>query len=197
MRIRTKQDRLRELDEAATVFKVAGRAAVNRQGWLRAVRRGVGIPVAEAAGRIGLLRTALYRMEVAEGTGAIKLKTLRRAAAALGCELVYGLTPKKGTLADMAAAIEAAGEQRRARAYTLKLQKGKAQRLELAEQLWGENEEERRHMEFREYWEMRDLDSLEGKRPRDVWPADEVPFSEELKRRTLRAALRKKGIRLR
>ena len=46
---RERVDRLRELDEAAMAFKVARRAAMKQQGWLRAVRRAVGVPAAEAA----------------------------------------------------------------------------------------------------------------------------------------------------
>jgi hypothetical protein len=42
------------------------------------------------------------------------LANLRRAAAALGCELVYALVPQKGTLAELAAREKAAQEEARA-----------------------------------------------------------------------------------
>jgi hypothetical protein len=35
------------------------------------------------------VESGVYRMEYAEGRGVISLETLRRAAEALGCELVY------------------------------------------------------------------------------------------------------------
>ena len=130
MRTKGWEERLRELDEAGMALKVARRVGVgvdgNGQGWLRTVRRAVGIPVAEAAGRMGMVESALFRMEYAEGRGVIELKTLRRAAEALGCELVYGLAPKAGTLAGMAAVIEAGRAQARVDAWARKLQDRKS-----------------------------------------------------------------------
>jgi hypothetical protein len=41
-------------------------------------------------------------MEKAEQNSRIMLATLRRAAQAMGCELVYALRPKEGTLEDLA-----------------------------------------------------------------------------------------------
>jgi len=42
-------------------------------------------------------------MERAEEEARIELGSLRRAAEALDCELIYALTPRKGTLGEMAA----------------------------------------------------------------------------------------------
>jgi len=50
-------------------------------------------------------------MEYAEGRGVIELQTLRRAAEALGCDLVYGLSPREETLAAIAADTEAARDR--------------------------------------------------------------------------------------
>jgi hypothetical protein len=65
-------------------------------------------------------------MDYAETEGRIELNTLRRGAEALGCELVYGLVPKEGSLRERAAAIEAGKEQRRREAYGVALAKQKA-----------------------------------------------------------------------
>lgn len=75
-------------------FIVARRAGAGVEGWLKTVRLAVGTPVAEVAGRIGVAESGIYRWEQQERRGAIELKTLRRAAEALGCELVYGLAPR-------------------------------------------------------------------------------------------------------
>jgi hypothetical protein len=62
-------------------------------------------------------RWEIRRLELAEEGSRIQLGTLRRAAEGLGCELVYGLVPKEGTLEELAAAQtevrEAALEKRR------------------------------------------------------------------------------------
>jgi hypothetical protein len=54
------------------------------------------------AGRLGVCRFEVHRMEEAEKDSRIKLETLRRAAKGLGCELVYALVPMEGTLEDLA-----------------------------------------------------------------------------------------------
>jgi transcriptional regulator with XRE-family HTH domain len=195
MRTKGWEERLRELDEAATAIKVGRRAARIQQGWLRTVRRAVGIPAAEAAGRIGVVLSALYRMEIAEGRGVIELGTLRRAAEALGCELVYGLAPKAGTLTEMAVAIEAAGARRRDEAWAWKLQKAKDKRYEAAKARWEERQRERLGEGWREYWRLGDS-AGEARRvvPKAV---KETPFWKERMRKGLKKALRKKGIRSR
>jgi predicted DNA-binding mobile mystery protein A len=198
------EERLRELDEAAMAFQVARRAAVgvdgNGQGWLRTVRRAVGISVAEAAGRIGVVESALFRMEYAEGRGVIELRTLRRAAEALGCELVYGLAPKNGTLTAMAAAIEAARVQKREAAWARKLQKAKDQRYEAAQKSWKRQEQERQAAAWLAYWDKTEMDLMSL--PTSVLrripkPVKETPFWKEAMRKSIKRALRKGGIRLR
>jgi predicted DNA-binding mobile mystery protein A len=71
--------------------------------WVRAVRQAVGMPASEFARRMGVRERKVYRMERAEAKSRIELGSLRRAAEALDCELIYALTPRKGTLAEMAA----------------------------------------------------------------------------------------------
>ena len=80
------------------------------------------------------------------------MQTLRRAAEALGCELVYGLVPKEGTLAAWAAGIESQREQRQAEGWARKLQKAKDQRLEAARVRWKAHEKERLAAQWEAYW---------------------------------------------
>jgi predicted DNA-binding mobile mystery protein A len=201
MRTKEWEERLREVDEAAMAFRVARRAAINLQGngpgWLRTVRRAVGVPGSETAGRMGVVLSDLYRMEYAERRGVIQLQTLRRAAEALGCDLVYGLTPKQGTLTEMAAAIEAARAQKRVESSARKLQKAKKQRIEAAEKRWL-RKERRLHLEgWREYWKEWNQPMPASLRRQIPKPPEETPFWREAMRKSLRKVLRKKGIRLR
>jgi transcriptional regulator with XRE-family HTH domain len=97
----------RELDEALLPFRLVrkrkGGVAGGGAGWLRSIRRAVGIPVDEVARRMGVTRWEVHRLELSEKNSRIMLATLSRAAKGLGCELVYALTPKEGTLEDLAA----------------------------------------------------------------------------------------------
>jgi hypothetical protein len=103
----------RELDRALLAFRVARNGGVCEGGWLRGIRRAVGIPTAEVARRMKSAVGEVYRMEVAEAKARIELATLRRGAQALGCELVYAVVPREGTLEDLAAEQWAIVEKRR------------------------------------------------------------------------------------
>jgi predicted DNA-binding mobile mystery protein A len=200
MRAKGWEERLRELDEMAMALNVARGVAINVQGkaegWLRTVRRAVGIPVAEAAGRMGVVGSDVYRMEYAEGRGVIGLQALRRAAESLGCELVYGLVPKEGTLKAMAEAIEAGRAQKRTEAWARKLQKAKDQRREAAKLRWRAHEKERLARQWREYWKQRELSTPMARR-RMKEPVPEIKFWKVQMRKALKTVMRKEGVRVR
>jgi predicted DNA-binding mobile mystery protein A len=92
----------RRLDEELLPFRLGRRWKIDGQGWLKNIRQAVGLPVDVVAKRLGVRRWEIRRLEEAEKDSRIKLETLGRAAKALGCELVYALVPKKGTLKDLA-----------------------------------------------------------------------------------------------
>lgn len=66
-------------------------------GWLRAVRDGLGISQREAAALAGVTQQAFDQFESGELRASITLERLQKAAAALGCELVYFLQPAGAT----------------------------------------------------------------------------------------------------
>jgi predicted DNA-binding mobile mystery protein A len=111
----------RELDAAMLPLRLARKPkGKGKKGWVRSVREATGIPVEELARRLGVCRWEIRRLELAEEDSRIQLGTLRRAAEGVGCELVYGLVPKEGTLEDLAAAQtrvreEALAQRREAR----------------------------------------------------------------------------------
>jgi predicted DNA-binding mobile mystery protein A len=65
------------------------------RGWIRAIREALGMSVAVLAARLGISASAVTRLEQSEAAGKIQLDTLRRAADALGCDLVYLLVPRR------------------------------------------------------------------------------------------------------
>lgn len=65
------------------------------RGWIRAVREALGMSAAALAGRLGITAGAVTRLEQSEAADRVRLDTLRRAADALGCDLVYLLVPRR------------------------------------------------------------------------------------------------------
>jgi predicted DNA-binding mobile mystery protein A len=70
--------------------------AAPRGGWIRAIRDALGMPAAELGRRLNVTHSAVFELERSERAGTIKLNSLRRAAEALDCTLVYALVPKRG-----------------------------------------------------------------------------------------------------
>lgn len=65
------------------------------RGWVRAIREALGMSAATLAERLGITAGAVSRLEQSEAADRIRLDTLRRAADALGCDLVYLLVPRR------------------------------------------------------------------------------------------------------
>lgn len=120
-----------ELDETLLWMRAARRAMkdagcpLEQSNWLRTVRRAIGMPVNEVARRLGITKREVLRQERGEQSACIQLSTLRRAAEALGCELVYAVVPRVGSLEDLVEAQrkKAAAEQERAKKKNLTLEK--------------------------------------------------------------------------
>ena len=64
------------------------------KGWLAAIREVLGMTAVQLGQRMGVSATAVTQFEQRERQKTIQLKTLEKAAAALGCDLVYVLVPK-------------------------------------------------------------------------------------------------------
>ncbi len=64
------------------------------RGWIRAIREALGMSAAALARRLGTTAGAVTRLEQSEAADRIRVDTLRRAADALDCELVYLLVPR-------------------------------------------------------------------------------------------------------
>ena len=73
------------------------------KGWIRAIRESLGMSSSELASRMGVGQSTVSGLERSELLGSIKLDTLRRAARALDCDLVYYFAPRT-TLEDAALA---------------------------------------------------------------------------------------------
>ena len=63
-------------------------------GWLKAIRQALGMSATKVAERMGVTRPRVAAIEKAEVTGGTTLKTLREAAEAMDCVLVYAIVPR-------------------------------------------------------------------------------------------------------
>jgi predicted DNA-binding mobile mystery protein A len=69
------------------------------RGWVRAVRDALGMTSAQLAERLHVSQVAVTKLERSEIDDSARLDTLRRAADALDCDLVYAIVPRS-TLED-------------------------------------------------------------------------------------------------
>ena len=67
-----------------------------KEGWIRTVRKALGMSGPQLAKRIGLSNSQISQMERLEIQDRITLKQLRKVANTLDCDLVYGFVPRKG-----------------------------------------------------------------------------------------------------
>jgi predicted DNA-binding mobile mystery protein A len=83
------------LDERFRQFGPAERYRAPSRGWIRAIREALGMSTAQLAKRMGVRQPSIVGLERSEEKGSVELATLRRAAEALGCSLVYVLVPNE------------------------------------------------------------------------------------------------------
>ncbi|MCU1491975.1 MAG: antitoxin, family [Acidimicrobiaceae bacterium] len=84
----------RALDQRTSRLTDAEMSALPAGGWIRAVREALGMSTSRLGQRMGVTRQAVLKFEKQEIEGSIGLSTLRRAAEALDCQLVYAFVPK-------------------------------------------------------------------------------------------------------
>ena len=65
------------------------------KGWLRAIRDALGMSSYQLAKRLGVNQKTVIEWEQREGKGTISLKSLKKVADALQCDVVYALVPRK------------------------------------------------------------------------------------------------------
>ena len=93
MNTNLRQNARRRLDERLLQLKPIDRFQVPPRGWIRAIRDALGMTGVQYARRLDISPQSADALEKSEVAGSIKLETLRRAAEALDCRLVYALVP--------------------------------------------------------------------------------------------------------
>lgn len=88
-----RQHARQRLDERLAALKPTDRFTPPPKGWVRAIREALGMSGVQFARRMKVSPQSADALEKSEATGTVQLKTLRRAAEALDCTLVYALVP--------------------------------------------------------------------------------------------------------
>lgn len=68
---------------------------VPSEGWIRTVRKSLGMSGAQLARRKGVTRGLISNTEKAELDGGVTIKAMEQMAEALGCRFVYAIVPEK------------------------------------------------------------------------------------------------------
>jgi predicted DNA-binding mobile mystery protein A len=102
MRPEFKTLRIVQLERALEPFNAAKDSPRPQKGWLRAIREASGITLRQLAKRLRKAPSLAAKLEKSEAEYRITLGSLRDAADALGCQLVYALVPKTGSIQELA-----------------------------------------------------------------------------------------------
>ena len=98
MKAQFKELRLKQLGRSLAAFKKAQGTPRPKRGWLRAIREATGLSLTKVGKAIGATRSHVQALEKSEADERITLRSLKKVAAAMSCELVYAIVPKSGTL---------------------------------------------------------------------------------------------------
>lgn len=83
------------LDPRLAQFGQAEQYRAPSRGWIRAIRKALGMSTTQLAKRLGVRQPSVVDLERSEEKGTIAVATLRRVAEALDCTLVYALIPNQ------------------------------------------------------------------------------------------------------
>jgi len=101
MRTEFRNLRLKQLDRALEPYRGAREVPRPSKGWIRSIRQALGLSAGELARRLGTSRQLPLQLEKGEAEDRITLKSLRAAANALDCDLVYALVPRAGSMQEL------------------------------------------------------------------------------------------------
>jgi predicted DNA-binding mobile mystery protein A len=93
--------RIRQLERTLAAFNELAMAVRPSKGWIRALREALGITLTEFAASLVVAPSTAAVLEKSEAEYRITLRSLRKAATALDCQLVYALVPREGSLRNL------------------------------------------------------------------------------------------------
>lgn len=79
--------------QAIVDFGSSGSIEIPREGWIRTVRKALGMSGAQLGRRMGVTRARIAQAEKSEIDGGMTLRSMKDAASAMGCRFVYAFVP--------------------------------------------------------------------------------------------------------
>ena len=127
---------LEQMDRKILQLKLIEDVSVPSTGWIKAIRKALGMSLRQLGGRMGITAQSVKEIEEREMSSTISLKVLRQFGQALNMKLIYGFIPRSENLEDMIheRAMEIAREivSRTSASMKLEAQENKPERLERA-----------------------------------------------------------------
>jgi predicted DNA-binding mobile mystery protein A len=93
--MKTNKLALKQLDQQLTSWLHAKQLFQPKDGWIRVIRKILGMTTSQLAKKLGVDRSRIIRIEADEAKSALTVKTLIATANALNCDFVYAFIPKK------------------------------------------------------------------------------------------------------
>ena len=135
-----------QLEESLRKYNGLKKTMGPQKGWIRSIREALGMSGRQLADRIEVEQSRIPEMEKTEIHGNITLKSLRRAAEAMNCEMVYAFIPKTSLDASVRIQAEKTAKQKLTTvAHTMRLEeqgltaKNDAKHLAKMVDQWVEN----------------------------------------------------------
>lgn len=85
---------IRQLDRQLLATKKSGGEFLPKEGWIRTIRKALGMTIKQLAKRLGVDPSRVVKIETSEIEGAVTLHTLRSVAKQLDCIFVYSFIPQ-------------------------------------------------------------------------------------------------------
>jgi predicted DNA-binding mobile mystery protein A len=101
MRTEFRNLRLKQLDRSLAAYRAARKIPRPTKGWIRAIRQAIGVSSGELARRLETSRQLPLQLGKGEAEDRITLRSLRAAANALDCDLVYALVPRADSMEEL------------------------------------------------------------------------------------------------
>lgn len=98
MNIHIRSLRKNQLDQIFKKYQSVFSLKLKTSGWLKDIRETLGISSTQMACLLGMTRPAYYKIERSEAAQTASLKTIRKAAEAMDCRIVFAIVPKDGSL---------------------------------------------------------------------------------------------------
>lgn len=85
---------VKQLDEKLRPIRKLPSRDIPAGGWIRSLRGALGLAGVDLARSLGIAPSSVTALENSEAAGTVSLNTLRKAAAAMDCDLVYAIVPR-------------------------------------------------------------------------------------------------------